>query len=865
MNPLPISILLTAIILIFPVAIFSFLTEDLRKVLIIYYQTACELGIVLTLSWYCMTRWETAKSTIIPLLLVGMICFMIAEVGFNTTFFQKSVEAYRKKAFCAICYSLSFGFIALSLFRYFKIQTEHPLVILGIFSVALVHFSLQYRFLLMPLKDVYFSKLPYFMYVNGVIYSILTAVVAGIAAAYCLRSLNTWEFIFLHLLMALLTFDFAARYQIVESTFDKMTVAQCLWALAIGSIFLTLFLSLIQGKMLFSTEGLLANWFSIRASLALFVFAVAVLLTLAFWIIRYFSIRNAVDVTLILTIILFCWGISNILSFNVSTKVMEIGFLMGANRVSEIGNDGSPELYIQKIQRTIKFSSEINFIIDEYNQMADKFNLRGQKLLESISKRILFEKDALRGQLANQVAHDIESPLGAIRTIMDLPKIDTAQARETLWIALTSITDIVKRLNFRDQDAFSSEQRVYSAAASVEKIFNMKTAEFNGLMTHLKLSVSPAARNSFIQVELDAFRSALSNLINNSKDEIVQKGEPGAISIGLDEVQGSVLISVTDDGILVSDEKLQKINAGTCESTKHLGRPLGIASARDKLNQFDGTISFSRVEPIGLTATIRLPAQMAPEWLASEIPLLTSKILVVFDDDESIHQALKVRLSTDPTLRDIRLISCFNEKELTQLVTSGEVDDALFLVDYELRGTKKVGIDHINRLKLQDKSILMTSHWDEKKIISECRASQVRLLPKSLIHTVKITAGQRSNPDFILVDDNPIVRFAWKSAAESYGLNYRIFSDPAYFQMNKREIATHAALFLDFHLGETTALEILESLNGEFPNYIILTGEDENNIPYSPQLDRNRIIFGKKFPTHLLVRNHLIESPTLFS
>jgi hypothetical protein len=246
MNLLIASVVIGIFILLYPIAVFVFLDEEVRKSHIFYYQTFCELGSVLTVGWYCMSNWASARNTILPLVLVSLICFVIAEFGFNTTFFQKTIDAYREKAICAICYSLTFGVLAFSLIKHFKIYSEHPLVLLGIFSVALVHFCLQYRFLLIPLKASYFSKLPYFMFVNGVCYSVLTALVVGIAATYCLRTLDFNEHIFLHIILALLTFDFAARHQIVQSGFTKMTFSQCFWALSIGAVFLLLIISLLK-------------------------------------------------------------------------------------------------------------------------------------------------------------------------------------------------------------------------------------------------------------------------------------------------------------------------------------------------------------------------------------------------------------------------------------------------------------------------------------------------------------------------------------------------------------------------------------------------------------------------------------------
>jgi hypothetical protein len=84
--------------------------------------------------------------------------------------------------------------------------------------------------------------------------------------------------------------------------------------------------------MVFSSAGVLADWFSIRSSLALLIFTILALLTAALAILRFFTVKNAVDLTLVLAIIFSCWSISNFIAFNVSSKFMEIGYLMGTNQ-----------------------------------------------------------------------------------------------------------------------------------------------------------------------------------------------------------------------------------------------------------------------------------------------------------------------------------------------------------------------------------------------------------------------------------------------------------------------------------------------------------------------------------------------------
>ena len=255
-----------------------------------------------------------------------------------------------------------------------------------------------------------------------------------------------------------------------------------------------------------------------------------------------------------------------------------------------------------------------------------------------------------------------------------------------------------------------------------------------------------------------------------------------------------------------------------------------------------------------MKAIIQLPVHHPPEWIATEINLLDAKNLVIFDDDESVHQAVKIRVLSNAQLSHLRLISCCNERHFEDFLASEDFESTLFLIDYEFRGNSKTGIDYINRFRINRYSILVTSHWDEQKVINESKLAHVPIFPKGLMDSVRFITEPKQEVDFVLIDDNPIVRFAWKTAANSYGLNYRMFSNPAYFQMHCRGLSVHSKIFIDFHFSDTTGLQLLQELEGEFYNYFMLTGEDQENIPNSIFLDRKRIIFSKQFPGHLFVK-----------
>jgi len=854
------SILLTftSIVLACLVAIaFAFPQDEIRDYLVFYYDLIFGLGTVSILAWYCFLNWDFAiRKTILPFLLISFVCLAIGDFGYNRiNILREGTISTDYLLFYKTFYTLGLGLIVLALVTYFKIYKENLFIIFCILSVSFGFFLLQYNYLL--INECPNGPYYYLCNIIDLIYSSFSAIIFGVSTFYCLRTLHIGEFVFLHLLIRYTNLDFTSKYQITQLIKNESSsgVTGFFWTVNLGLIFLVFFLSYIQGQIVFSKKDLLANWISIRTVFGLSM--LILLLIIILFITRIFAVGNPIGITFILNSILFCCFLSNIIAFSISSKFKKIGLLMGSNKVNEIGIDGSPGIQVDKIKEKTYFSSEMNFIIDQYNQMADKFNLRGQRLVEFMSKKIQSEKDVLRGQIANQLAHDIESPLGAIQTIITCNRLDTDETREVLWTALTSIRDIVSRLYFRSNELKPHrEPTIYSASASLEKIFKMKHAEFSEFKINLYLKIAHHAQNSFFSIDLDSFRSIMSNLMNNSKDEILKKGKPGTISVHLDEINDFVLISILDDGEVVSEAKLQDMNHGTCLSTKHSEKPCGISHAKEKLRMFGGSLYYSKIDPIGLNATITLPSHKAPAWIATEIHLLSAKNLVVFDDDESIHQLVRIRLHSDPQLASTQLISCKTVEQLSEFVKTKDSQESLFLVDYEFRGSHYTGLDYIKQFNLSKNSILMTSHWDEEKVIQECKLAKIKLLPKHFSHSVPMINGAKKELDFILVEDSSIVELSWRILAQSYQLSYRFFSDPAYFQMHSRELPTDALLFVDYHLPGQTGFELLQSLNGEFENYYILTHESKDQLPTINSIDENRILFGKEFPLNILKRKN---------
>ena len=97
------------------------------------------------------------------------------------------------------------------------------------------------------------------------------------------------------------------------------------------------------------------------------------------------------------------------------------------------------------------------------------------------------------------------------------------------------------------------------------------------------------------------------------------------------------------------------------------------------------------------------------------------------------------RISSLPDQK-INLLHYSNPNELRKFYGKNftELDEALFLMDYEIEGHSESGLNIIEALAIQKQSILVTSSFEEKNVLDRCESLGVRLIPKSMSGFVPI-------------------------------------------------------------------------------------------------------------------------------
>lgn len=250
-------------------------------------------------------------------------------------------------------------------------------------------------------------------------------------------------------------------------------------------------------------------------------------------------------------------------------------------------------------------------------------------------QRLLYQAEKLAsvGQLAAGIAHEINNPIGFIRSNLNsfrgyLGKFAELKAGLASGAAAWSALDLdfvlsdgaelldeciggldrVARI-VRDLKGFSNIDRPEEEMADM----NDNLRDVAGIATPrlppevgLRLDLEPALpRLLCLPGHLN---QVFLNLIDNGVQAVVDKGGAGQVVVASRAEPGAVVISVSDDGVGMDRDQLGRA-FDPFYTTRPVGSGtgLGLSVARDIINAHGGSIQLDSEPGRGTTATVRLP------------------------------------------------------------------------------------------------------------------------------------------------------------------------------------------------------------------------------------------------------------------
>jgi signal transduction histidine kinase len=372
-------------------------------------------------------------------------------------------------------------------------------------------------------------------------------------------------------------------------------------------------------------------------------------------------------------------------------------------------------------------------MISRIDDMAEVSKLWRQKYIEA-------EKAQAMTKVCRQVSHDIRSPLAALNMALDDMDKVPELTRQILRMSIQRIQDIANNLLI---DTNTPKENIELAPtllqATLDEILSEKRLQYKSKMSlQIKGDLSKGL-GLFSLINSSLLKQVISNVINNSIEAM--PSEEGKITLSLEKSEEMISISIQDSGKGMSPETLSQIGKKEFsfgkETLSHSGFGIGLQHAFETVAEWGGKIEIDSKIGLGTSVRILLPKCECPDWFLSQLDLDSGSTLVILDDDHEIHQVWESKLKKHIEENIVSIIHFSAVEEMKSWFSLNKERNFLLLTDQELIGSEGTGLDLIKELQIIDKSVLVTSHYDEiQKTVKE---PGLKIIPKMIVSNISVT------------------------------------------------------------------------------------------------------------------------------
>lgn len=444
-----------------------------------------------------------------------------------------------------------------------------------------------------------------------------------------------------------------------------------------------------------------------------------------------------------------------------------------------------------------------------------------------VNKKALQEQERFK-IIADQVAHDIRSPVASllmlVKACQEIPERERIALRE----AATTIGDIANNLLNKYQESegdeivIAREQREpVLVSALLLQLLTDKKYQYQELPVKLSYNFSQKGNFAFIKIEPTALKRTISNLINNAVEALSKKEVH--ITLKLGATRESVKITIQDNGKGMTAELINKIMKSVpVTQDKKGGHGIGLAQVRETLGHSQGEFKIESKSGKGTKVTLIFPRTKAPNWLGEEIKLGPKDIVVILDDDASIHGAWNVHF--EPIIEqypDITLRHFAKGKDALKYIASLSPTDkrkVFLLSDYELLKQELNGL-HVIEQSQVGRSMLVTSHYANALVREHAIKTGTKILPKQLASEISIkvdgaieysgTVPKVKKVDLVILDDDK----AFTNNLTKYVFTDKMvdsYQDPRSFLKKAAEYPKDTKICIDNNFSSVVKLKGLE-------------------------------------------------------
>ena len=345
------------------------------------------------------------------------------------------------------------------------------------------------------------------------------------------------------------------------------------------------------------------------------------------------------------------------------------------------------------------------------------------------------------GQLSQQVAHDIQTPLAVLSMFSKSCKNLSESDHITLRNIEASIRNVASQWLVKSEDEIEERltdpiEQYISVPHSLSYVIDTKKSQYSN--TNMVFNFVKSHDNPFIFIRGDFsnYCRMMSNLINNAVEAM--GGMFGTVDIGFELKGQDVEIYVKDRGNGMPQKIVDSILSGVnVETTKETGHGIGLQQIKKTIEQMNGKMQIESKENEGTKFTLTFQRSESPPWFIEKIVLPKGFLIIILDDDKSMHGVWKKILESFNADISVKFFS--DGDETVDFINSSQEKNKIFLItDYDLRNQDICGTDVIEKCGLQKRSILATSCQISKIADFPRKAEYLKLLEKAFIDIVPI-------------------------------------------------------------------------------------------------------------------------------
>jgi len=521
------------------------------------------------------------------------------------------------------------------------------------------------------------------------------------------------------------------------------------------------------------------------------------------------------------------------------------------NHMADAVQEREEELQ-QSIEELDLAHEELQSANEELQQHYEELELSQEELLTSneelsqANDRVI-EADRLKSEFLANMSHELRTPLNSVIALSGilLARMDgdlTEEQEKQVKIIKKSGKNLLELINdILDLSKIESGKMEISLEEFyIEDVVNDDRAMVTPLASEKEINISFIKNEEIpvIRSDRNKVKQILLNLLSNAV-KFTPTG--GSITIDATGRDGRVELRVTDTGIGIAKENLDKIfdefrQVDGSSTREYGGTGLGLAITRRLVKLLGGEIRVESEIGKGSTFIINIPVTLDGveplTVVASRIDPGRKTILAV-DDDPSVIYVLKKYLEGE----GYQVVPAHNGAEAIRLAR--EVKPFAITLDIMIPG--RDGWEVINELKgdpaTEHIPIVVISILDNKSLGFSLGVTEY--LTKPVERNTVLNAlgrlmsprciGMDCTPNVLLVDDDPIHIMAMKAVLADSG--YKVTVAPGGKEaIEVLKEATPCAVILDIMMPEVDGFMVLEELKKrketrDIP-VIILTAKD---------------------------------------